>query len=103
MINQKEFQRIVERLIQNNFNKYKTANELGVDISVFTSESFLEFVKQYCYLPTKEELAQIVLFSMGTLEDTSRTFHKDKQKYIDQLMILLTGNSNKEDYEVEEV
>lgn len=88
-------EKVVESLIKNNYVRVNVIKELGIDYDYFQSKEFVDYVTQTTYSVELNEVLQLILRSLNELDVDSKSYHRDKQKYIDQLIHISTINKHK--------
>ncbi len=84
---------LVNALIRNNYDRVKTSAELNVDINIFKSEEYINYVTNYKNVNlSKSDLIQIIIYELNHLDRQDPFYSKTKQKYLDQLIQLCNTN-----------
>lgn len=95
-----QLKKIVRTLIKNNYDKVLTADELKIELDVFKSKQYTDFVNEYFNIKiTKSDITQIIVNDLNNLDETDPFYNKTKQKYIDQLITISTEENNITIYE----
>lgn len=95
-----QLKNIIRTLIKNNYDKILTADELKINLDIFKSKEYIEFVNEYYNIKmTKSDITQIIVNDLNNLDETDPFYNKTKQKYIDQLITISTEENNIITYE----
>lgn len=97
-VNPKE---LVQSLIRNHYNRIKAAEELGVEVNVFETQKYIDYVKASTTSISKTDIVQMIVNDLNELDRTTRDYHKTKQKYYDQLISLAVEVTEGGEYEFE--
>jgi hypothetical protein len=96
--------KLLKTLIKNSYDRFLTAEQLQVDVALFDTEEFMEYVKSSVISLTKSDISQMIINEMNELNEVTIdevSYHRVKQKYVDQLIGLIEEGNDNQQYDIE--